>query len=148
MTARRWAAGWLIVAACGPRAAPEGRALSERHDAPALAVETLATDAVFERTGGLAGFDDHLRISRDGAVTGSTRGATVSDTIPPEQLTELALLLKESGLFTEDVTKRSEGFDITTYTVRYHGAIVSVQGDLMPTEFGPVLSFFLRLLPD
>ena len=72
----------LAVSACGDGTASEG---------PAGTPTASATSAVVvTRTGGLAGVDDELSVTADGAVTGSTRSGPVTCTVPAATVTVLA----------------------------------------------------------
>ena len=57
---------------------------------PTAAPGGTSSGTTLERTGGVAGFDDHLEVAADGHVTGTTRSADVDCRVPAETARTLA----------------------------------------------------------
>ncbi len=120
-------------------------------DQPAAAEEEpagLASEVVFKRTGGLAGFEDRVEISRDGTVRIQlTGGRPAAKTLTSEETARLAGLLADSGLFQEGGAFRSQGADLISYVVfQYNGVTVAADEEKVPDELRPVLDRLMEIL--
>ncbi len=119
-------------------------------DQPAAAEEEpagLASEVVFKRTGGLAGFEDRVEISRDGTVRIQlTGGRPAAKTLTSEETARLAGLLTDSGLFQEGGAFRSQGADLISYVVQYNGVTVAADEEKVPDELRPVLDRLMEIL--
>lgn len=109
--------------------------------------KTLLSDIVFMRAGGLAGFDDRLEIGKDGIVHYESAGdQSRTETLPNEEISKLARLLQNSGLFDQDHTFTSVGADLITYTIQYNGVTVRADEGQVPDRLRPVLDELLLIL--
>ncbi len=119
-------------------------------DQPAAAEEEpagLASEVVFKRTGGLAGFEDRVEISPDGTVRIQlTGGRPAAKTLTSEETARLAGLLTDSGLFQEGGAFRSQGADLITSVVQYNGVTVAADEEKVPDELRPVLDRLMEIL--
>ena len=107
----------------------------------------LASEVVFKRTGGLAGFEDRVEISRDGTVRIQlTGGRPAAKTLTSEETARLAGLLADSGLFQEGGAFRSKGADLISYVVQYNGVTVAADEEKVPDELRPVLDRLMEIL--
>lgn len=109
----------VALAGCGtsdgagpPSAAPTGS-------------PTTAYPITITRVGGLAGFDDHLVVTADGTVTGTTRAGSVSCRLDDALVTGLATHL---GTVPTAGTGPTTGTDSIVVTVSAGGATVDLGG--------------------
>lgn len=100
----------------------------------------------FHRTGGFAGFDDHITISTNGTAAINSRSVKSSKKIPPKEVTFLTRQLRTSGLFDRDSSHLSEGADHIIYEIKYKGVAVTAYDDKVPPKLKIAILRFLNLL--
>ncbi len=126
-----------------PEAEPPGGSVEGKSEQDGLLLDSRV---LFKRTGGLAGYNDRIEISREGALKGNASGASVAKALAQEQVAKLARLLDESRLFDVEQSFEAEGADLITYTVQYRHKTVVAQDTNVPNELRPVLDFLSALL--
>lgn len=108
----------------------------------------------YERSGGIAGFQDRLRIYPDGQAMLDRKGEASSVQLTQEQMEELQAALQEADFFNLDASylPADTCCDRFTYTIHYRdpsgGKIHSVYAmdGSVPPELGPVLDILNRLV--
>ncbi len=100
----------------------------------------------FHRTGGFAGFDDHVTIFPDGTAAINSRGKKSSRKVPSKEVAFLTRQLWESGLFDRDSSRLSEGADHITYLIRYKTVGITVPDDQVPPKLLKAVQHFFLLL--
>ena len=100
----------------------------------------------FHRTGGFAGFDDHITIYTNGTAAITSRSGKRSKNIPPKEVTFLTRQLRTSGLLQRDSSNLSEGADHITYGIKYKGVRVTFNDEKVPPKLQAALQHFLNLL--
>ncbi len=97
----------------------------------------------YHRTGGIAGFNDHLVIYSNGNATVATKNTnTIQFTMTPAQIRNLETLF-EHAMFSSlnsDYPAPSTGADYFTYTITYHGKTVTTEDTGVPEQLAPVIS--------
>jgi hypothetical protein len=96
---------------------------------------------VYERTGGIANLDDHLRIDRDGTTLFVRHGQTstfVLDEASIQRLTNDLDAIPFSNLDASYLPSNS-GADQITYELRYQGKTVRMVDTTIPDQLVPVL---------
>ena len=111
--------------------------------APQLSAPSLME---FHRTGGFAGFDDHVTIFPDGTAAINSRGKKSSRKVPSKEVAFLTRQLRESGLFNRASSRLSEGADHITYLIRYKTVGITVPDDQVPPKLLKAVHHFLLLL--
>ena len=100
----------------------------------------------FHRTGGFAGFDDHIAISPTGTAAINSRNVKSARKIPPKEVTFLTRQLRDSALFHQDSAHLSEGADHITYEIKYKGVAITFHDDQVPPKLQAAVQHFLNLL--
>ena len=109
--------------------------------------EDLRTDVVFRLTGGYAGYDERVDISKSGEATITKRNTSPRKfRLSKSDLSRLAAGLHRSGLFTRNESFRGEGADHLEYTIQYSGAAVSAWEDRVPPKLKPVVDQLKEML--
>ncbi len=94
----------------------------------------------YRRTGGIAGFDDHLIIQTTGAATLTRRGAQSTFTVDQATLKQLTTLLSQAGFSRLPAESLARGgADLFTYEIVYQGHRVRVQDTTVPSSLQPVI---------
>ncbi len=97
----------------------------------------------YHRTGGIAGFNDHLVIYSNGNATVTTRNeGTVQFTMTPAQIRNLEALFEHAGFssLNSSYPAPSAGADYFTYTITYHGKTLTTEDTGVPEQLAPVIS--------
>lgn len=108
---------------------------------------TPATAIDYRRTGGIAGFDDHLTIQPGGQATLTRRGAQATFTVDQATLKQLTTLLDKAGfsrLPAESLAQR--GADLFTYEITYQGRTVRTQDTAIPAALQPAIDLLNTLV--
>ena len=100
----------------------------------------------FHRTGGFAGFDDHVTIFPDGTAAIDSRGTKSTRKVPSKEVTFLTRQLRVSGLFESDSSHFSAGADHITYLIKYKSVGITVPEDQVPPKLLKAVHHFLQLL--
>jgi len=107
----------------------------------------LAGPFVLERTGGLAGAADRIRIEQNGEYEVFRREASVLEgQLSPDAVGRLAVLANQSGRFANDRELRADGADLFTYTFEYAGHAVSATDHALEPWHREVLDLLVPLL--
>lgn len=125
------AAGVAAVLACAPM--PGGRM-----DSPSSAAKLVE----YSRTGGFAGFDDHLLVREDGRASVRRRGGEADVALDAKRLERLKVALSGAGLDELRDEYRAEGADLFSYRIVAQGRTVTFMDSAVP----PSLMNLLRLL--
>ena len=126
----------VATSACGQQSSPTASPTGTRPGTTAAPGGT-ASETDLRRTGGVAGFDDRLSVAADGAVTGSTRTASVDCAVPNETVQTLATA-------PAPTVAPAAGTDRMTVTLRRDGGVV----DLGEAQGSDPLSTTARTLLD
>lgn len=104
----------------------------------------------FSRTGGFAGFHDHLVIYPDGSASLTRKEYATGYTLAPEDLLELQDLLTGSGFSSLDPEYRAvnSGADLFTYEITYDGRTVLAEETAVPEHLIPVIDVLSRLVQE
>lgn len=96
----------------------------------------------YQRTGGIAGFDDQLVIAADGQATLTRRGATSTFTLDKAALAGLTEALDKAGFagLQAEYLPTGQGADLFDYVVTYRGHAVHTQDTAVPEALQPVLT--------
>ena len=95
----------------------------------------------YERSGGIAGLDDHLRISANGEAVLDSRSQRHEFSLSPDTVNRLESLFeaaKFSGL-EEEYLPSSQGADRLEYVVTYEGHTVRTADGAVPSSLQAVL---------
>jgi hypothetical protein len=134
----------ILVSGCSSPPPADG----DTPPAPEILVE-------YRRTGGIAGFDDHLVVFENGQAI-YTRRETPGSTpagifyLSDEEMTELRKLLEEadfSGLASE-YPAPVPGADYFTYSITYEGKTVTTETTGVPPALSPVIGELDYLLAE
>jgi hypothetical protein len=117
--------------------------LSNISHAPGILVD-------YHRTGGIAGFDDHLVIFENGGGAVQTRSRSSSFTLNSSQIAALATLF-DKALFAslnEKYTAQFSGNDCFTCVIMYRGKTVTTQDTAIPPNLQPVITELNRIVAE
>ena len=94
----------------------------------------------YSRTGGFAGFSDHIVVYRDGSATVTRKETVASVTIPDETLRQFCFFLEQAHfpLLKDEYPAPQEGADYFTYSVTYGGKTVVTEDTGIPAELAPI----------
>lgn len=95
----------------------------------------------YHRSGGFAGFDDHLIIREDGETILTRKGQRFGFTLDPATLNRLADLFTTTGFMQlrREYLPQRPGRDLFTYVVTYRGHTVRTMDGAIPPSLEPVL---------
>ena len=86
----------------------------------------------YRRSGGFAGFQDSLDISRDGRVVVSRRAGKREMRLDPARLAKLEETLKKTGIDTIPAESTAKGADLFSYSLTYGGRTVTFMDTAVP----------------
>ena len=117
-----------MLAACAP-AAQQGQ-------------EPSAPLIEYRRTGGIAGFDDHLVVTADGQATLTRRNATSTFALDKAALAQLTAALDQAGFagLRAKYLPAGQGADFFDYVITYQGHTVHTQDTAVPVALQPALA--------
>lgn len=94
----------------------------------------------YSRTGGFAGFSDHIVVYRDGSATVTRKETVASVTIPDETLRQVCFFLEQAHfpLLNDEYPAPQEGADYFTYSVTYGGKTVVTEDTGIPAVLAPI----------
>ncbi len=153
---RVWTAGILLAAlaatsGCGCEGSAEQQSQDTATPAETTtpAEERLVSDILFTRIGGFVGLDDRLEIGKDGLVrVGSADSPQTTKALTAEQITRIARLLHDCGLFDRDRAYTSQGADLITYTIRYNGVTIQADENKVPGPLRPPIDWLVGILSE
>ena len=104
----------------------------------------------YRRSGGIAGFDDHLVIQADGRAVLTRRGARHEFAVKREVLNDLSALLQEADFsrLRGEYLPASPCCDRFDYTVTYKGHSVHTMDGAVPEALAPVLQVLNQLIAE
>lgn len=97
----------------------------------------------YKRTGGLAGFDDHLTVYENGAAVVTTKNGGNRYTLSSKELNDLSVLFESSGFNSvnqKDLPMfKVRGNDFFSYVIEYRGHKVEAIEYAFPESLDPVI---------
>jgi hypothetical protein len=95
----------------------------------------------YHRTGGIAGFDDHLVVFENGDAIISTRKGSGTFALNPDSLKEIKDLMDKAQFTTLNASysTSSSGADYFRYEVTYQGHTVTTEDTGVPDRLVPVI---------
>src|SRR5512135_1368435 len=95
----------------------------------------------YRRTGGLAGFNDHLTINMDGSAVLQRRNNQVQFTLDQGTLNRLEILFNNASFskLKKNYSPAQPGADLFEYTLTYRGYTVQMMDTAIPEELQPIL---------
>jgi hypothetical protein len=102
----------------------------------------------YRRTGGLAGFDDHLIVQGDGSVFLSRRGVISEFNLETNTLAQLRRLLDEIDLVAvaQDNNRPAKGADLFQYVIIIDGHEIHAIDTKIPQALQPVLAILDQII--
>jgi hypothetical protein len=96
----------------------------------------------YSRTGGIAGFDDHLVVCRNGTVLVTRNSGQSTCTLDREALEDLDTIFRQAGFSTLADTYPAPvpGADYFSYGISYHGKTVRTETTGVPEALSPVIA--------
>ncbi|MDD1717859.1 MAG: hypothetical protein LUO88_02170 [Methanoregulaceae archaeon] len=96
----------------------------------------------YHRTGGIAGFNDHLVIYSNGNATVTRNTGAEQFTMTPAEIRNLEGLFENAGFMAlnSSYPPSSPGADYFTYIITYHGKTVTTEDTGVPEALAPVIS--------
>ena len=153
MTDRRVNSAWLAIAvalaamtvlaagcASPEPAAPDAPAATTAPTTGGTAAATILVD--YRKSGGFAGLEEHLVVTRDGHATVEGKGQTREKQLDPATMRELAAALDRAGLdrLRPRYDPTVKGNDLTEYAITYRGRTVTVSDTEIPPQLGPLIT--------
>ncbi|MDD1715758.1 MAG: META domain-containing protein [Methanolinea sp.] len=104
----------------------------------------------FRRTGGFAGFSDHLVVYTDGSASLTRKEYSTGFSLTSENLVELEDLLTNSGFSSLDPEYRAApgSADLFTYEITYEGRTVLAEETAVPESLIPVIEALFGLVQE
>ncbi len=104
----------------------------------------------YRRTGGIAGFDDHLVIFSNGQAIYARRDGSGIFTLSRDELSELTDLLAAADFpaLAPDYPAPSPGADYFSYAITYQGKTVTTETGGVPPALAPVIGKLDYLLAE
>jgi hypothetical protein len=102
----------------------------------------------YQRTGGIAGFDDHLTIYENLTAATTRRSMVRNFTITTAEKNSLDQLFGDAGFLSlaAEYPSPSPGADYFTYVITYRGHTVRTEDTGVPTKLEPVIQRLNRYL--
>lgn len=101
----------------------------------------------YTRTGGIAGFNDHLKIDANGHSTLTRRSGTFNFDLTPADLGSLQALLRDADLATmPENPSKPPAPDEFAYTLTYQGRTIKTSDTAMPAKLLPVVAWLNNLI--
>ncbi len=96
----------------------------------------------YHRTGGIAGFNDHLVVFSNGNASVTRNTGSVQFTMTPAEIRNLQALFEYSGFSSLNSTypAPTEGADYFQYSITYHGKTVTTEDTGIPDALVPVIN--------
>lgn len=104
----------------------------------------------YSRSGGIAGFDDHLVIRADGQATLTRRGQSSEFALDRDTLVRLQALLDDAQFTRLDgeYLPSSSGADLFTYVIAYRDHTVRTMDTAVPEALQPALELLNQIVAD
>ncbi len=102
----------------------------------------------YRRSGGFAGFDDHMVIAPDGKASLTRRGKTVTFDVPSQSIADLQSTFAEAG-FTDlrrQFPPARQGADQIEYIITYRGHTVRAIDGAVPESLQAVIQALNQLI--
>jgi hypothetical protein len=95
----------------------------------------------YSRTGGIAGFDDHLVVYANGTVQVTRNSGGSTCILTPETQKELDEIFRNAGFaaLAETYPAPVPGADYFSYAITYHGKTVRTETTGVPEVLSPVI---------
>lgn len=102
----------------------------------------------YQRTGGIAGFDDHLTVQRDGVATLSRRAVETQFALGSDELGRLETLFAQAGFqkMRREYLPDQPGADRFEYRVTYKGHTVRTFDGAVPQALEDILDELNRIV--
>lgn len=102
----------------------------------------------YHRTGGIAGFDDHLLIHENGTAMVSRRGTTGTFTLATEELVALNTLFEQARFhdLRSSYPAPTPGADYFSYEITYRSHTVTTEDTGVPPVLTPIIGRLNELL--
>ncbi|HUU74887.1 MAG TPA: hypothetical protein VMW63_02230 [Methanoregulaceae archaeon] len=129
--------GFLIGAGCTEER-PSG---SDSAPPPAILVD-------YSRTGGIAGFEEHLVVFENGQAVYSAHSGSGVIMLDVATLEEVRTLLDSADFpnMSNEYPAESQGSDYITYVIMYQGKTVQTETTGVPEELAPLISLLDSIL--
>jgi len=104
----------------------------------------------YNRTGGIAGFNDRLVIQANGQATLTRRDQSSEFVLDRDTLTRLQALLDDAQFTQLDAEYRpsGSGADLFTYVITYRGHTVRSMDTAVPEALQPALELLKQIVAD
>jgi hypothetical protein len=99
----------------------------------------------FQRTGGIAGVNDHLVVQPDGRVSKESAGKECTGQLEPAQLATLREDLNRAGISQLPSSERPPAADVFEYEITHNGSTVRTFDTVVPEQLKPVLAKLTKL---
>lgn len=122
---------FLFLAGCTDTSKPTG----EEPQPPAVLVD-------YQRTGGIAGFSDHVVVFSDGQVVYSTRTSTGAYILSPGDVEILRGLIRDANFpaLADNYPAPAPGADYFTYSIMVGNRVVTTETTGIPDELLPLIT--------
>jgi hypothetical protein len=131
--------GLILASGCSSPPADTG----EKPQPPGILVQ-------YQRTGGIAGFNDQMVIFENGQAVYSRNTGSGTFTLPDDSLGELGNILESADFpsLAPDYPADSPGADYFSYVIIYKGMTVTTETGGIPPELVPVIGRLDSLLAE
>jgi len=96
----------------------------------------------YSRTGGFAGFDDHLQIDENGKAILTRRAEVYEFSISADKLKALHDLCERASFsdLQQENNPKQQGFDLFEYEIVYEGLSVKTVDSAIPNALQPIIN--------
>jgi len=131
--------GLILISGCSSPPAGNG----EKPQHPGILVQ-------YQRTGGIAGFNDQMVVFENGQVVYSRNTGSGTVTLSDDSLEELGDILESADFpsLAPDYPAGNPGADYFSYVIIYKGMTVTTETGGIPPELVPVIGRLDSLLAD
>ena len=104
----------------------------------------------FSRTGGFAGFDDHIAIYEDGSAVVTRKETTARMSLPDGTLQQLYTLFDQASFeeLGDSYPAPTPGCDYFSYVIVFNGKTVTTEDTGVPSALEPVFAILGRIIGD
>ncbi len=104
----------------------------------------------FSRTGGFAGFDDHIAIYEDGSAVVTRKETTARMSLPEGTLQQLYALFDQASFeeLGDSYPAPTPGCDYFSYVIVFNGKTVTTEDTGVPSALEPVFAILGRIIGD
>jgi len=100
----------------------------------------------YDRTGGFAGFDDHLVLQEDGRASVRRRGGEGEIALDEKRLAKVRVTLDGLDFSALRDEYRGEGADLFTYTIAAKGRTITCMDSAVPPALEPVIRMLNQIV--